>query len=379
VKITAVKTYGIAAGPHRNWVLVRILTDEGLEGVGEASLEGKTDTIVAAVGELARYLVGQDPLRIEHHWQTMYRGAFWRGGPILNSAISGVEIALWDILGKVAGLPVYQLLGGACRDRILAYTHVGGATAEETVARALAYKVQGWRALKTSPLVESPEGVLDSRSIARGVEHVGALRQALGDDYLILLDAHGRMEPVTAIEVGRAMEPFKPYFYEEPVPPENPVAMARVAAKVGVPLATGERLYTKWGFREILEKGIVEYIQPDPCHCGGILETRSIAAMAETHGVQVAPHNPLSPVATAVSLHLAACIPNFAIQEIAQGDVSWRDELLTEPITVRDGYFALPKGPGLGIEVNWETVRAHPAVTQDVPRLRHEDGSMAHW
>jgi galactonate dehydratase len=392
VKIVDVSTHLVYAG-MRNWVLVRLDTDEGLTGVGEATLEGKEATVAAAVGELARYLRGQDPRPVLHHREAMYQ-AFWKGGPVLQSALAGVEVALWDLKGRALGVPVYELLGGPVRERVRAYTHVrrpgaleeGGrvnmwweeGTPEGSAALARELVGRGFTALKTGPFVE--HGVRRDRSwLDRTVERAAAIRDAVGPGVDLMIDLHGRLEPAEAVRFAAAVEPLRLYFLEEPVRPESLDALARVARRTRVPLAVGERLYTKQDFWRLLQLGAVEFVQPDVCHAGGIAEVRAIAALAEACQVQVAPHNPLGPVATAAALHVAASIPNFALLEMKVDDVPWRNQLLTRPILPVDGYFALPSGPGLGIEVDWDCVRAHPYRAQDLPRSVHEDGSVAIW
>jgi galactonate dehydratase len=391
MKVTAVSTHLVYAG-MRNWVLVRLDTDEGLVGVGEATLEGKEATVATAVGELARYLVGRDPRPVLHHWQALYQ-AFWKGGPVLQSALAGVEIALWDLKGKALGVPVYEVLGGPVRERARAYTHVRrpGAVEGERVnmwweqgspeaSAALAKELvgRGYTALKTGPFVE--QGTRRDRGwLQRTVERAAAIRAAVGPDVDLMLDLHGRLEPAAAVGFATAVEPVGLYFLEEPVAPENLDALARVAGRTRVPLAVGERLYTKQDFWRLLQLGIVEFVQPDVCHVGGIAELRAIAVMAEACQVLVAPHNPLGPVATAAALQVAFSIPNFAVLEMKVDDVPWRNQLLTRPLVPVDGYFERPAGPGLGIEVDWEVARAHPYQAQDLPRALNEDGSVAIW
>lgn len=391
MKITELSTHLVYAG-MRSWVLVRIDTDDGLHGVGEATLEGKEATMAAAVAELRRYLIGQDPRPVLHHWQAMYQ-AFWKGGPILQSALAGVEIALWDLKGKALGVPVYELLGGPLRERARAYTHVrrpgkiegervnmwwqeGSAEASAAIAKDLVGR--GYTALKTGPFVE--QGTRRDRAwLDRTVDRAAAVREAVGPEVDLMIDLHGRLEPAAAVRFAAAVEPLNLYFLEEPVAPENLAALGRVAGRTRVPLAVGERLYTPHEFWTLLHMGIVEFVQPDVCHVGGIAALRAVAAMAEVCQVLVAPHNPLGPVATAAALQVAASVPNFALLEMKVDDVPWRNQLLTRPILPEDGYFAIPDGPGLGIEVDWDVVRAHPYQAQDLPRARNEDGSVAIW
>ncbi len=375
MKITGIDTL-LAFGGRQTWVFVRVETDAGLTGVGEASVEGKERAVCAAVDDLARQITGRDPTRIEQNWQIMYRHGFWRGGIVLLSALSGIEQALWDITGKELGVPVYRLLGGAARDRVQLYTHCGGRTAEELAANGAALVERGWQALKIGSLGFEAFAT-ESRCIQAVAERVQALREAVGPDVLIGMDCHGRHTPGQAIRLMRALVPYDLAFMEEPVPPDNVQALMRVAhAETGVPLATGERLFTKWGYRELLEAQYVDIIQPDVCHCGGLLESRKIAAMAETYHVQVAPHNPNGPVATAASLHLSACLPNFRILEYAENQ-PWRDQVLVEPLEIVDGYVALPTTPGLGVELNLEAIAGMPYQARDYPGAFWPDGGVA--
>ena len=357
------------------WVFLRMETDEGLVGWGEPVVEGWSRTTAMAVEEMGRYLIGKDPRRIEHHWQALYRGGFYRGGPVLCSALSGIEQAMWDITGKALGAPVHQLLGGAVRDRIKVYAHVGGQDIDACVASGAKRLEQGFTAVKTSPFgavrfVETPA------FIEQAVARVAALREALGDAVDIGIDFHGRVSPPMAVRLAKALEPFRPMFIEEPCLPENVDAMATVARATSIPVATGERLFTRWGFREVLEKQAAAILQPDVSHAGGILETRKIAAMAEAYYVHVAPHCPLGPISLAACLQVDACTPNFLCQE----QVSLGEGYLKQPFVVSDGHIDVPSGPGLGIEVDEEAVadKLYDGGWE-TPRLWHEDGSLADW
>ena len=331
---------------------------------------------MAAVEELSRFLIGRDPTRIEQNWQIMYRHGFWRGGVVLNSALSGIEQALWDVSGKELGVPAYRLLGGAARDRIQLYNHCGGRTPDELALNAQALVEKGWRALKIGSLgFES--FATDRACVEATAERVRVMREAVGPDVLIMMDAHGRHRPGQAIRMIRALEPYDLFFFEEPVPPDNIDALARLAgAGLNTNLATGERLFTKWGYREILEKQYVDIIQPDVCHDGGILETRKIAAMAETYYVRVAPHNPNGPVATAASIQLGACLPNFLILEYAENQ-PWRDQVLAKPLEIVDGYVELPTEPGLGVSLDYEAIARLPYEPRDYRGAFWPDGGVA--
>lgn len=378
MKITNLETIPVYGG-GRDWVFVRVHTDEGLIGTGEGTLEGRARTIVTAVEELKDWVVGQDPLRIEHLWQIMYRHAFYRGGPVMNSAISGVEQACWDIFGKSAGLPVHQLLGGRVRDKIRVYANgPRGETPEEIAESARAIVADGYTAMKLVPFgaVKPLDGIATVRRAAKVME---AVRDAVGPDIDLAVDAHGRLSPTMAIQIAHAIRDYGVYFYEEPCLPENAATMATVARECGIPVATGERLFTAWGFRDVLEKQAAAVLQPDLAHCGGLLQGRKIAAMAEVYYAGFAPHNPLSPVNMRASLHLDAVAPNFVIQEWVWDDPAWRNEILLNPVKVVNGWVDVPMEPGLGTDLDLDVCRAHPAKSIHLPGLWHDDGSVADW
>lgn len=358
------------------WLFLKVHTDVGIVGLGEPIVEGRIRTVMAQIQELEEYLIGKDPRQIEHHWQVMYRGAFYRNGPILCSAISGIEQALWDIVGQWLNVPVYQLLGGAVRNRIRVYAHVGGSSPSELAENARAAVKRGFTALKTG--APGPVRPIDTkRYVDRFVERVAAMREAVGDEVDIAIDFHGRLSPAMSVRVAKALEPFYPMFIEEPVLPENVDALAAVARATSIPIATGERLFTKWGFRTVLEKGAAAVIQPDLCHAGGIMECKKIAAMAEAYYVSVAPHNPLGPISLAAALQLDACIPNFLCQE----QVTLGEGYLKEPFVLRDGYIDLPAKPGLGIELDDEAVsaKAFDGAWSNPVWFDPDDGSVADW
>jgi galactonate dehydratase len=372
MKITKLETFHV----RPRWLFLKVHTDEGLVGLGEPVVEGRARTVEMAVHELESYLIGQDPRRIEHHWQAIYRGAFYRGGPVLTSALSGIEQALWDITGKWLGVPVYQLLGGATRARMRVYAHVGGSTPEEAANRAKQKVAEGFTALKTG--LPGPVRTIDTKRFTdQIVAYVGAIRDAVPADVDIALDFHGRYSPAMAIRLAQALAEFHPLFYEEPCLPENVDAMVTIARSTTVPIATGERLFTKWGFREVLEKQAAAVLQPDLSHCGGILEAKKIAAMAETYYAAVAPHCPLGPISLAACLQLDACIPNF----LAQEQVTLGEGYVKEPFKVVNGYIELPTKPGLGIELDEEALAEKRfAGDWDTPRLQHaDDESVADW
>ncbi len=371
MKITKLETLFVKP----RWCFLKVHTDEGIVGLGEPIVEGRAHTIATAVQEIGRYLIGQDPRRIEHHWQAIYRGAYYRGGPILTSALSGVEQALWDIVGKWLGQPVYQLLGGATRDRIRLYGWVSGETYGDYVERAQVGLRAGFTALKVG--IYGALEIVDTPAHAEEiVRRFADLRRAVGPTVDLAIDFHGRASPAMAIRLAKMLEPYQPMFIEEPVLPENVDALARVAHSTSIPIATGERLFTKWDFREVLEKQAAAIVQPDLSHAGGILEGREIAAMAETYYAAIAPHCPLGPIALAASLQLDACTPNFLVQE----HFTTGEGYLKVPFRIVDGYVALPSGPGLGIELDEEALadKLDDGWWQ-TPRLWHADGSVADW
>ena len=387
MKITAVTTVVVNA-QMRNWVFVKVSTDEGVVGWGEASLEWKTRAVCGAVADLEPLIVGQDPARIEHLFQIMYRHPFFRAGIEGMSALSGIEQALWDIAGKVANKPVYQLLGGAVRDRVRMYDHLGGGqmealylqdTAEQMAERARESVAAGYTALKV--LVVPKTLPLEGGAPLRHAETLmAAIREAVGPDVDVMVDLHARTTPAMAIQYGEVLRPFRPFFLEEPCPPENVGGMAEVArALPDIPIATGERLVTRWGFRELLERRACAVIQPDLCHCGGLWEARKIAAMAETYYVSVAPHNPLGPVATAAAIHFALATPNWLIQEAIRADVPWRDAVVGGGLPVVQGHILPPTAPGLGVSVDEQEAARHPFAQEVLMQWWHQDGAVADW
>jgi galactonate dehydratase len=386
ILISSVRTLVVNA-EQRNWVLVKVETDQpGLYGWGEASLEMKTRAVVGAVEDLTPMLIGEDPTRIEFLYQKLYRGAFFREGVVGMSAISGVEQALWDIFGKVLNVPVFKLLGGAVRERIRMYTHLGGGdwnsvyrTFEPGPLVDLAHKVieQGYTALKVV-CVPYSEPLMGAETITKFASAIEKLRLAIGDSIDLMIDFHGRTYPATAIQYIHAIEEFHPFFCEEPVPCENIDALAEVRRAVRVPIATGERLATRHQFRRIFETQACHVIQPDLCHCGGLLEARKIAAMAEVYYMGVAPHNPLGPIANCVALHFGLSTPNFLIQEDMLADVPWRWDVVSHDLKSEKGYWLTPSAPGLGIDVNETEAAKHP-FKQEVFYLggaRAQDGSI---
>jgi len=377
--------YDLYSVPPR-WLLLRLATSDGIVGWGEPVVEGRARTVQTAVEELLEtYLLGENPLDIEDHWQTMYRGGFYRGGPILMSAIAGIDQALWDIKGKHYSTPVYDLLGGRARSRVRVYQWVGG-DRPEGVAKAAEMKVnQGFTALKMNATAELRR--IDSPgTVEEAVQRLSRVRETVGPDVDIGVDFHGRASKSMAKRLASALESLDPMFIEEPVLPEHNDTLPKIAEHTTIPIATGERLFSRWGFKELFEQGVVDVIQPDLSHAGGISEVKKIAGMAEAYDVALAPHCPLGPISLAACLQIDACSPNVLIQEQSL-DIHYNDsggilDYLENPSVFEfaDGYVELPDGPGLGVEINESSV-ADRAGDMDWhnPVWRHEDGSIAEW
>jgi galactonate dehydratase len=339
MKITKLETFLVKP----RWLFLKVHTDAGLVGLGEPILEGRARTCAEAVKEIEPYLIGKDPRMVVHHWQAIYRHAFYRGGPILTSALSGIDQALWDIKGKALGVPVHELLGGPTRRRVRVYAH---ASTPEKIKELIG---RGFTAFKTMPAKRRPSRYVESPAEVRhAAESFAELRKTAGDDVDIAIDFHGATSPALAKVLIKALEPYAPMFIEEPINCQNHDVMAEIARSTHLPIATGERVFTKWGFREVLEKRAATILQPDLCHAGGLTECRLIAGMAEAYYAAIAPHNPLGPISLAAGIQLAASIPNFLCQEQA----SLGEGYLKKPFTVNKGYVDVPAGPGLGIELD---------------------------
>jgi galactonate dehydratase len=372
LKITGLKTFVVNAG-SLNWVFCKIYTNGGLVGLGEGSITSKEATVAAAIMEHERFLIGKDPTDIEFLWQSMFRVPRWRGGPILNSAISAVEIALWDILGQALGVPIYKLLGGAARNRIRMYLDVG-ATPEDF----LKAKEQGYTAAKTTPLSPGANSLVKPVAMIReGVRKLQAIRKGVGDDFDIAVDAHGRCTTTMAIDFCTRVEELDLLWVEEPTQLEDLGELALLREKTKTHLATGERSFTKFGFADFCSRHLVDYVQPDVCHAGGILELKKIGALAEAYRVNLTPHNPQSYVSTMASLHVDATTPNAAIQEYTVTRTPWVPELFggMGPV-VKDGYADLPTLPGLGVTLDERVAAAHPYKPSNRPEYKFGDGSV---
>lgn len=382
MKITKLTTYVV---PPR-WLFLKIETDEGLFGWGEPVVEGRAHSVATAVDELSDYLIGQDPLQIEKHWQAMYRGAFYRGGPILMSAIAGVDQALWDIKGRYHNAPVHQLLGGQVRDRIKVYAWVGGDRPADIVQSAQKAIGDGFSATKMN-LTEELQVVDHLSKIDAAVERIASLRDAVGNKLDIAVDFHGRVHAPMAKVLIKAIEPYAPLFIEEPVLSEQLETMAQLRRNTHIPIATGERLYSRFDFKNLFTLGAADIIQPDLSHAGGITECKKIAAMAESWDLALAPHCPLGPIALAACLQVDAVSQNAFIQEQSQGIHYNQSNDLTnylsnpEVLHFTDGYVDIPQGPGLGVEINEDYVieRSKEGHRWHNPLWQHPDGSIAEW
>lgn len=392
MKITAIETH-VCHARMRNWIFVKIVTDQaGLYGWGEATLEWHTQSVVGAIKDIETLLIGQDPRRIEFLWQMMYRQHFWHGnGVIRGTAISGIDIALWDILGKIHGVPCHELWGGRVRDYIRLYCHLGGGKMEdfyetdpgdakrfgELAAKAVE---EGFTAFKSMavPSTMPLEGLIPVKYAEACVK---AMRDAVGDQIDIMVDCHARPSPRMGMLFAKALEPYGLYFFEEPCWPESMEDIALIQRAVKTPVATGERLIGVHAFRELLEKRAVSVIQPDITHCGGLSEARKIGALAEAYRVAMAPHNPQGPISTAASIELGFATPSYIICESVHSDVPWREDIVSEGFSVeKKGRIVYPnKKPGLGIEINEKEIKKHPFQQEVLQRVFYSDGSVGDW
>lgn len=392
MKITSIETY-VCNARMRNWIFVKVVTDQpGLWGWGEATLEWHTRAVVGAIEDISQLLIGEDPRRIEHLWQMMYRQHFWHGnGIVRGTAISGIDIALWDVMGKIHGVPCHELWGGKVRDYIRLYCHLGGGKMEDFYQTKpddakrfgeLAKQAveEGFTAFKSMAVPETMplEGL---QPIKYAEACVSAMREAVGDDIDIMVDCHARPSPRMGMQFAKALEPYGLYFFEEPCWPETIEDIALIQRAVSTPIASGERLVTIHAFRELFEKRAVSVIQPDITHCGGLSEVRRIAAMAEAYRIAVAPHNPQGPVSTAASIEFGFATPSYIICESVHQDVPWRQDIVEEGFQVeKNGRIVLPnKRPGLGIEINEDEVKKHPFQQEVLQRTFYQDGSIGDW
>ena len=377
MKITDISIY--LAKEWRTFLFVVIDTDEGIYGLGEAGITGRELAVHGAIEHFKPLLIGQDPFRTEHIWQMLFRGGFFPAQRILTAAIAAIDIALWDIKGKVLGVPVYQLLGGLARDKVVTYNHNVGETIEELVESCQRSVEEGWKVIRWG-LAHQKGSVFEPRpAVRRAIKEFQAVREAVGDDIEICMDVHTRVNLADAVTLCREVEPFRPYFMEDPLRVENAQSYRNLRNRTNVPLAVGEQYSSKWDFRQIIEEELMDYARVDLCVCGGISEAKKIAGWCETHYIDLAVHNPIGPVATSAFLHLCLSIPNFAVQELPRrpGD-SMPDVVLNQPVW-EDGYLLPPTVPGLGIEFDRSAIKKYPFDMTELPHLRRTDGSVTNW
>lgn len=374
MKITAVKTF-VCNAFRTNFVFVKIETDSDIHGWGEATLEYKEPTVVAAIHDLEYYLIGKDPQNIEAFRHDCYRDAYWRGGPVLMSALAGVEMALWDIKGKALGVPVYQLLGGKVRDAVPAYVNgwfSPAKTPEEFAEKVIQVRDNGFTACKWDPFGKAWLQI-SKKDLATTMECVRQVAAAAGNDVDLLIEGHGRFDIPTAVKIARQLEEFDIFWFEEPIPPDDKEGLAEVKRRSRVPIAAGERLYNRYEYRQFFDLSCSDYIQPDISHAGGLMELRFLGAEAEARHIGFCPHNPSGPVANAATLQLAACVPNFVKLEMMMTDVPYRADICDEQLTVENGCVVIPERPGLGIELNEKEMEKYPFIPT---QLRHYRGDL---
>lgn len=374
MKITDIKTFVVDCF-RTNWVFVKVHTDEGICGVGEGTLEYKEKALCGAIEHIKNYLTGKDPRTIEKHYHDIYRDAYWRGGAVLMSALSAVECALWDILGKSLGVPVYQLLGGRVNEDCRIYVNgwfSGAKTPDEFAEKAKAAVKRGVTAMKWDPFGKSYMQI-SNKDLDTALECVAKVREAVGNKVDLLIEGHGRFDVPTGIKIAKELECFKPMWFEEPVPPDNLDALKAVRDKSPVAISAGERLYTRFDYNKLFALRAADYIQPDVSHAGGIAELKKIAAAAEANYIPFAPHNPSGPIANAATLQLAACCPGFSILEIMYSDVDYRKKVTNENLVYENGRIKIGDKPGLGIELNEEECLKHPYVEHN---LLHYTGAL---
>ena len=377
MKITDVQAYPVWGG-SRNYLFVVVDTDVGIYGVGEAGLTWQEQAVVGAVQQFKPMLVGLEPGRIEHIWQLLARGGFFPAGKIVGSAISAIDMALWDIQGKRFGVPVYELLGGLVRDRVVCYPHNGGRTPRELAESCRRTVAEGWKFVRWG--LSDPGEVLEpSRAVRRAVAEFEAVREAVGEEVEICFDVHTRLDPPDAIRLCREVERFHPFFVEDPLRSEGPFSLRQVRKHTAVPLAVGEQFATKWEFRQVIEEELTDYARIDLCIVGGLTEARKIAGWCETHYIKLALHNPLGPVSAAACLQLNLATSNFGVQEQPRKPGSMLTDVVTVQVPWEDGYLLPPTRPGLGVEFDREAARALPFRQGQAPRLRREDGSFTNW
>lgn len=374
MKVTAIKTF-ICNAFRTNFVFVKVETDSGLYGWGEATLEYKELTVQAAIHDLESYLIGKDPHNIEAFRHDCYRDAYWRGGPVLMSALAGVEMALWDIKGKELGVPCYQLLGGKVRDSVPIYVNgwfSPAKTPDEFAEKAKEVAAKKFLGCKWDPFGKAWQQI-SKHDLNSAMECIAKVAEVVGEDVQLLIEGHGRFDIPTAVKIGRRLEEFDIFWFEEPIPPDDKEGMKQVKDRVRVSIAAGERLYNRYEYRQFFELGCSDYIQPDISHAGGLFEMRMLGAEAEARHIGFCPHNPSGPVANAATLQLAACVPNFVMLEMMMTDVPYRAEICDEDLTIKGGRMVIPDRPGIGIDLNEKELLKHPYIRTE---LRHYRGDL---
>ncbi len=377
--ITDVKPFALWGG-NRNFFFVKVETDDGLYGIGEGGITWREQACVEAARHLKPLLVGQEAGRTEHLWQLMFRGGFFPADRVIASTIAAIDIALWDLRGKRLGVPVYELLGGRVRDRVVCYPHVEGQTPEEMAEKSRQLQAEGWKFVRFG-LPSDGEILEPAAAVRTAVKQFEAIRNTVGDEMEICIDVHTRLDPPDAVRLCRELEPFRPYFVEDPLRSENMHSFHALARHVAVPLAAGEQFATKWEFRELIEADLIQYCRVDLCICGGITESRKVAGWCETHYIPLAPHNPLGPVSTAACLHLDLATPNFGVQELARVPGSVLSAAFPVQSPFAEGHLLPPSAPGLGVEFD-EEAASHPEFAfrpGQAPLLRRADGSFTNW
>jgi L-alanine-DL-glutamate epimerase-like enolase superfamily enzyme len=377
MKITDVTVY--LAKEWRTFCFVIIDTDEGIYGLGEAGLTGRELAVQGAIEHFKPLLIGQDPFRIEHIWQMLFRGGFFPAQRVLTAAIAAIDVALWDIKGKALGVPIYELLGGRVRDKVLTYNHNYGETIEELVDACQQSVDEGWKVVRWG-FAHQKGNVIEPRpAVLRAIKEFEAVRNAVGDEIEIALDVHTRINQADAIWLCQEAEQYRPFFIEDPLRVENAQTYRILRDRTTVPLAVGEQYSSKWEFRQIIEEDLMDYARIDLCICGGLTEAKKIAGWCETHYIDLAVHNPIGPVATSAFLHLCLSVPNFAVQELPRRPgMSLPDVVLNQP-QWEDGYLLPPTAPGLGIEFDRDAIQKYPFEMQELPHLRRADGSVSNW
>ncbi len=377
MKITDITVY--LAKEWRTFLFVVIDTDEGIYGVGEGGITGQENAMAGVIKHFTPQLIGQDPFQTEHIWQMLLRGGFYPAGQILTAAIAAIDIALWDIKGKALEVPVYQLLGGRVRDKVMTYNHIHGSSVEEIVAECEHSVAEGWKCLRWEIHYQADHIIEPHQSIRSAIEQWAAVREAVGDDIELCYDVHTRLSVPDAVRFCREVEPFRPFFIEDPLRSENPQSYRRLREQTAVPLAAGEQYGTKWDFRQVIEEELINYARVDVCICGGITEAKKIAGWCETHYIDLAVHNPIGPISSLACLHLNLSCPNVGVQELPRRpNETMPDVVLGQPEWV-NGYLLPPEKPGLGIEFDREAIQQYPFEITPLPQLRREDGSFTNW